>query len=116
CDGEQIKDKFLLAEVLNTKHIGPNLELAPNGNPGDGFMDLILITPDKRNLLLDYIDHLLSGKEGEVDVHKIVKAIKVKKVKIKSKAQIMHVHDTVIRGENKYKCKLKVREAGLRII
>src|SRR5690606_29541186 len=102
CDGEQIKDKFLLAEVLNTKHIGPNLELAPNGNPGDGFMDLILITPDKRNLLLDYIDHLLSGKEGEVDVHKFVKVIKVKKVKMKSKAQIMHVDDTVIRGENKY--------------
>lgn len=110
ADGETVKGKFLLAEVLNTKHIGPNLKLAPQANPGDGLMDLILISPDDRSLLLDYIDSRIAGNAEDEDVHKFVKVMKVKKVKMKSKTSLMHVDDTILTGEKKYKFKMKVKE------
>ncbi|HSI70281.1 MAG TPA: diacylglycerol kinase family protein [Gillisia sp.] len=116
ADGEAIKGKFLLAEVLNTRHIGPNLELAQQAHPGDGIMDLILISPEDRSLFLDYIHSLLLGKTDDVDVHKFVKVIKVKKVKMKSKASIMHVDDSILTEEQAYKFKLKVKEGEFRFI
>lgn len=116
ADGEKVKGKFLLAEVLNTKHIGPNLKLAPQANPGDGLMDLILISPDDRQLLLEYIDSLLEGAPDDVDVHKFVKVMKVKKVEMKGKTSQMHVDDTILTGEKGYKFKLKVKEGEFMFI
>lgn len=116
ADGETIKGKFLLAEVLNTKHIGPNLELAPQAHPGDGLMELILISPDDRKLLINYIDNLISGKTEEIDVHKFVKIIKVKKVKMKGKNTIMHIDDAILTDEKTYKFKLKVKEGEFMFI
>lgn len=110
ADGEKIEGKFLLAEVLNTKHIGPNLELAPQASPGDGLMDLILISPQDRNLLLEYVESLLSTNREEMDVHQFVKVIKVKKIKLQCKTSVMHVDDTILTEEKKYKLKLKVNE------
>lgn len=116
ADGKAIKEEFLLIEVLNTKHIGPNLELAPKANPGDGMMDLVIITPDHRDLFLNYLDHLISGNEEVIDISEFVKVMKVKKIKMKSKSSIMHVDDTTLKGEEKYKFKLKVKEGGFRFI
>src|SRR5690606_15466757 len=76
ADGESIENEFLLVEVLNTKHIGPNLELAPKANPGDGMMDLVIITPDHRELFLNYLDHLISGNEEVIDISEFVKVRK----------------------------------------
>lgn len=115
-DGNNFKGEYLLAEVLNTKHIGPNLELAPKAHPGDGLMDLVLISPDDRELLIEYIDNLLIGNKEKLDVHKFVRVIKVKKVKMKGKTSIMHVDDTILTEEKKYKFKLKVKEGEFRFI
>ncbi|MCM4159270.1 hypothetical protein FHG64_17350 [Antarcticibacterium flavum] len=116
ADGEKIKGKFLLAEVLNTKHIGPNLKLAPHAHPGDGLMDLLLISPEHRELLLEYIDSLIAGNKEDVDVHKFVKVMKVKKVKMKGNTSQMHVDDSILTGEEKYKFKLKVKEGEFMFI
>lgn len=116
ADGEKIKGKFLLAEVLNTKHIGPKLKLAPNAHSGDGLMDLILISPDDRGPLLEYIDNLIAGNTEVTDVHKFVKVMKVKKVKMKGNTSQMHVDDVILTGEEKYKFKLKVKEGEFMFI
>lgn len=116
ADGETIKGKFLLAEVMNTKHIGPNLELAPKAHHGDGMMDLVLISPDNRGLLLEYIDKLLSDNKEEVEVHKFVSVRKVKKVKMKCKTSVLHVDDTILTEEKTYKFKLKVKEGKFKFI
>ncbi len=116
ANGEKIKDKFLLAEVLNIRQIGPNLQLAPLANPGDGLMDLILITPENRKLLLEYIDNLITGKAMKLDINKFVKARKVKKIKMKGKVSIMHVDDEILTGEEKYTFKIKVKQGVLRFL
>ncbi len=115
-NGVTIKGKFLLAEVLNTRHIGPNLELAPTANPGDGLMDLVLISPEDRESLLNYIDSLLTENKTETNVQKFVKIFKVNKLKMKGKTSIMHVDDTILTDSKSYKFKLKVKEGEFKFI
>ncbi|HZG00055.1 MAG TPA: diacylglycerol kinase family protein, partial [Chitinophagales bacterium] len=49
-DGEDHSGKFILAEILNIKSIGPNLYLAPDADAGDGLFDVVLIPEEDKRL------------------------------------------------------------------
>ncbi|HJY75764.1 MAG TPA: diacylglycerol kinase family protein [Burkholderiales bacterium] len=55
-DGEDISGRYLLFEAINLRYVGPNLFLAPDGKPGDGKLDLVLITEAERVYLLEYLE------------------------------------------------------------
>ena len=61
-DGEGVSGRFLLAEVMNMKLIGPNLALAPWSDPGDGWFDLVLVREDQREELLGCLERLQRGQ------------------------------------------------------
>mgnify|MGYP002795070532 CR=1 FL=1 len=42
-NGLTIKGSFLMIEVMNTRYIGPKLQLAPEADPWYGFLNLLLI-------------------------------------------------------------------------
>lgn len=42
-DGRMVEGRFLLIEVMNIKSVGPNLMLAPQADPGDGLLDVVLV-------------------------------------------------------------------------
>lgn len=70
-NGLIIKYFFLMAEVMNIKYLGPNLNLAPNANPGDSFFDLVLIREQARESFSRYIDSLMKGKDYKPDLNGI---------------------------------------------
>jgi diacylglycerol kinase family enzyme len=43
-DGRDLSGEYILFEVMNIKSIGPNLFLAPDADPGDGFFDVVCLT------------------------------------------------------------------------
>jgi diacylglycerol kinase (ATP) len=43
ADEKVIADRFILIAVMNMKLIGPSLCLAPDCDPGDGYLDLICV-------------------------------------------------------------------------
>ncbi|MEA3164206.1 MAG: hypothetical protein QOE88_2024 [Verrucomicrobiota bacterium] len=50
-DDTVITDRFLLIAVMNMELIGPRLHLAPNADPGDGYLDLVFVRErDRTNL------------------------------------------------------------------
>lgn len=51
-DGVDHSGNYILVEVLNTESIGPNLRLAPGANPGDGKLEVVLLTEKHRDQLL----------------------------------------------------------------
>ncbi len=55
-DGARISEELLMFEVLNIRSVGPNLVLAPDANPSDGFFDVILAGPSHRTELLEYLE------------------------------------------------------------
>lgn len=50
-DNQDISGDYLLVEVMNIKLIGPNLQLAPQADPGDGQLDLVLVSAEHRDQL-----------------------------------------------------------------
>jgi diacylglycerol kinase (ATP) len=60
-DDDIISGRFLLVEAMNMSFIGPNLQLAPEANPGDGWLELMCVRDDEREAWLTYIERLKQG-------------------------------------------------------
>jgi len=59
-DGKALSGRYLLVEAMNFGAAGPNLNLAPHGDPSDGLLDLVLAEDTDRRLLRDRLDQLRS--------------------------------------------------------
>ena len=55
ADGEDLSGEYLAVEAMNIREIGPRVPLAPHADPGDGLLDLVLVEPDARAALVDYV-------------------------------------------------------------
>lgn len=55
ADGEDLTGEYVTVEVMNIPAIGPRILLAPEADPGDGQLDLVLVRPSDREVLADHI-------------------------------------------------------------
>lgn len=62
-DGVDHSGKFMMVEVMNTKSIGPNLVLAPKGDPGDGLLDIVIVPEADKDIFAEYVLNKLNGVE-----------------------------------------------------
>jgi diacylglycerol kinase (ATP) len=53
-DQEQVVET-LLVEVMNIPLFGPNLALAPDSRPGNGLLDVVLLPPERRGEMMDWL-------------------------------------------------------------
>jgi diacylglycerol kinase (ATP) len=67
-DGRPCIGEFLLVEILNTRGIGPNLELAPAASPSDGVLTVVTAREADRRALATYIDDRLAGRDGALSL------------------------------------------------
>ena len=61
-DGRDASGDYLLVSALNLRSVGPALQLAPDARSDDGMLDLVLVRPDDRELV---IAHLLEATPGQ---------------------------------------------------
>lgn len=66
-DDKDHSGNFLLLEVMNIRSIGPNLNLAPEADPGDGEFDVVLIPENQRSELAEYVRKKIDGREVKFD-------------------------------------------------
>lgn len=88
-DGMECSGEFLLAEVMNTPSIGPNLNIAPSADPGDGELEVVLIAEEQREDFAAYIRNKIAGKERPP----FLSVIKAKKLEMRWEDTILHVDD-----------------------
>jgi diacylglycerol kinase family enzyme len=62
-DGKDISGRYLMLEALNLRYVGPNLHLASESTPGDGYLDVILVTEAERDRLLYYLAHWQENRD-----------------------------------------------------
>lgn len=55
-DGKDISGRYLMLEAVNLRYIGPNLHLAPDSEPNDGRLAVVLVTEAERARLREYLD------------------------------------------------------------
>lgn len=62
-DGQRVSGAYLLLEFLNFGAAGPNLELAPAADCGDGLLDVVLVEAHQRDLLEAHLTAVRDGVE-----------------------------------------------------
>jgi diacylglycerol kinase family enzyme len=88
-DGVPNTDHYILIEVMNISSIGPNLNLSPNSDPGDGEFELVMIPESQREEFASYISYKMRGIEKSF----VPIIIKGKKISISTPAGYMHTDD-----------------------
>jgi diacylglycerol kinase family enzyme len=63
-DGRNLTGEYVLVEAMNIRSIGPNLSLAPNADPGDGLLDVVLVPDRERQRLADYLLARSAGNQS----------------------------------------------------
>lgn len=91
-DGVDHSGKFLMIEVMNIKSIGPNLELNPNADIGDGELEVILVSEEQREQLVRYIESKLEGNAVQN-----FSTLKAKKIEIAWDGIHAHTDDEIVK-------------------
>lgn len=72
-DGAGLSGQYIGIEAMNIRFVGPKIPLAPEADPGDGLLDVVLIGARQQKELLDYVTERLetaSGELPEISVHR----------------------------------------------
>lgn len=89
-DDKVYTGKYLMVEIMNIQSLGPNLNLAPDADPGDGELEVILIPESQREELANYVKRRMKRGRDEPFFYK---AIKAKKIKVAWQGHLVHVDD-----------------------
>lgn len=89
-DGKDVSDHYIMIEIMNIPAFGPNLHLAPEADPSDGYLEVLAVKEKDRKLLLNYLDKKIDGREDRCQL----KTVKAKKVTIAWSTDEAHVDDT----------------------
>jgi diacylglycerol kinase (ATP) len=111
-DGADHSGRFLLAEVMNTQSIGPNLSLAPFADPGDGTFEVILIAERQREELATYVLNKLNG----IEQPPIFNILKAKNLEIYWEGKLLHVDDEIIQLKEPAEVTIKLQEGVLQFL
>lgn len=65
-DGQRVEGEFLLVEVLNIRSVGSRLDLAPQADPTDGILDVVVATEEHRPALVQYLEGRLEGRHNPI--------------------------------------------------
>jgi diacylglycerol kinase family enzyme len=111
-DGRDHSGKYLLAEIMNTKSIGPNLFLAPKADPGDGLFNMIVIPEADREKFASYVMGKINNKEEDYDFLEV----QGKKVSICWDGTHVHVDDEVVKLKKKKEIKVEIKKNLFRFL
>ena len=111
-DGIDHSGKFLLVEVMNTATIGPNLNLNPSADPGDGELEVIIIPEAQRE---KFIDHLKTNMGGKSNGNPF-SALKARDIKIVWKGIHAHVDDEIIKGTKQIAASIELRQHVIKFL
>jgi diacylglycerol kinase family enzyme len=108
-DGIDYSEDYILVEIMNIKSVGPNLFLAPDADPSDGYLDVVLVRADEQDKFSTYMQHRIDGVE-EPFTFNIVKG---KCMEIKWKGTHAHIDDKLIEMDKSLTLKIEVHEGLL---
>lgn len=86
-DGQNLSGRYLLLEAMNTGLIGPNLCLAPRADPGDGYLDLVLLGEEER----DFFSSYLAGNLEQEELPNVLRTVRGKKLGIDVEKTSVHI-------------------------
>jgi len=74
ADGSDLSGDYVAVEAMNIRAIGPRIALAPNAELADGHLDLVLVRPEDRDSLADYVASEAPGFSPPVEIRRVRRA------------------------------------------
>jgi diacylglycerol kinase (ATP) len=111
-DGTDHSGEYLLIEVMNIRSIGPNLNLAPDADPGDGAFEVVLISEKQRDGLAEYVEARIDGTEVPFDFP----IVRARQLKIFWDGRHLHVDDEYYKLEKPVNISVELREGLLEFL
>lgn len=108
-DGIHVTGKFLLAEVMNIRSMGPNLLLAPLADPGDGLFEVVLVPESHRALLCAY----LQEKQRHPEFQPLFTTIKGRDIHIRWDGPDVHVDDSPLKLSKGINARVNLQQGAL---
>jgi diacylglycerol kinase (ATP) len=110
-DGRAADGEFLLVEILNTRAVGPNLELAPESNPFDGVLTVVTAREQDRGVLARYITDRLDGLDTRLDLdEQPARCLEI------DGAPSLHVDDELLRLPAEASVSIRVQAAAVSVL
>ena len=97
-DGMIHAGKLLLVEIMNIAAIGPNLDINPLADPGDGEFEIIIIPEDQRQRLEAFVQNKIDGLGENVTFS----SLKGKVISICWDGEDGHADDEILRTEKSF--------------
>lgn len=104
-DGRDHSGKYIMAEMMNTKLLGPNIGLAMNSDPGDGHLEVVLVAEKDKGRFAAFILDKINGVEASYDFD----TIKGKEIDISWDGTHVHADDEVVKINKEEKVKIELR-------
>lgn len=67
-DGTDLSGEYLMVEAMNIPLAGPNVQLAPGADLGDGRLDLVTVSERERKLVEEYLRARLAGGAAPLEL------------------------------------------------
>ncbi|HUC81318.1 MAG TPA: diacylglycerol kinase family protein [Flavisolibacter sp.] len=108
-DGTDHSGKFYMVEVMNIKSIGPNIELSPWADPGDGEFEVVLVPEAHKEKFADYLLHKMEGGDDPYQFH----TLKAKNIVLKWDGSRCHADDKLLKIEKEAEVRIALKEGAL---
>ena len=109
-DGQDHSGRYLLAEIMNIRSIGPNLMLAPDADPGDGELEVVLVAESHRAEFAKYVQNKLKGIEDPF----VFNSIKAKSIRMHCENTHIHIDDELIMVDDQLEINIEVFEGQMK--
>jgi diacylglycerol kinase (ATP) len=110
-DGTTTSDRVVLFEALNSRSVGPQLELATSADPSDGWLSVVTATERDRPLLDDYLKSL---EHGEARAGPLAPVL-AREVTIRG-PRLLHVDDHVVEPDAQASISLRLEPAAVQVL
>lgn len=111
-DGQNLTGDYLLVEIMNVQLAGPNMNLAPRANSGDGLLDVVLVREDERDLFARYLSSQIFEKVEKVQLN----VQQTKELRIEWEGVRYHVDGKTYKKEAPLKMEFQVLVHGLEFL
>jgi diacylglycerol kinase family enzyme len=77
ADDADVSGAYLAVEVLNIRFVGPNVPFAPDADPSDGLLDVVVVGENDREPMLAYLEKRLALASGAMPPLRTARATRV---------------------------------------
>jgi diacylglycerol kinase (ATP) len=92
ADGTDHSGEYVMAAVMNVRSLGPALTLAPDAKCDDGKLDLVLVRPESKRILVAHLRR--AAEEGDIALPAFERT-PVKHVRLRADGRVVHIDDAV---------------------